>query len=402
MIEILQFWLAPAAAVVLTLWAGWVAVAAEAEADLPRALESRLTVGGGTLTVARSLHIVHLSLLVLAAAMAGMAVAWWGESPLGQGVGLALVVGFVWIVGDLLPRIVAGVEPSITGPARRIAVRTLPPFATLFRVVGWADTNWRSSDVPAERERLAAAEREMLLGIFSLAESTVAEVMTPRIDILSVDVSATYEELVETLRGADHSRLPVYDGNPDAVIGVLYAKDLLAALPPGEAAWGGERWTSLIRPAAFVPEGKSLDQQLRDFQRGPRHIAIVVDEFGGTAGIVTLEDILEEIVGEIQDEYDQEEVAPIQEFGDGSLAVQGGVALAELEATLGHTFGREDVSTVGGLVLAEFGRVPRAGESVALPGFTLHVDQMIGRRVKRVRLNPARPDMDGPSAQEST
>ena len=143
-------------------------------------------------------------------------------------------------------------------------------------------------------------------------------------------------------------------------------------------------WHALIRPAAFVPEGKTLDRQLRDFQRGPSHLAVVVDEFGGTAGIVTLEDILEQIVGEIQDERDTDEVAPIQEVAGDQLRVDGGVALSELEATLGHSFDREDVSAVGGLVLAEFGRVPRAGETIDLQGYRLLVEQVVRRRVRRV------------------
>jgi putative hemolysin len=218
----------------------------------------------------------------------------------------------------------------------------------------------------------------MLLGVFSLADTTVAEVMTPRIDIIAVDSSADRDEVITTLRRSEHARLLVYDGHPDAVAGVIYAKDILAS----EEA--GSPWHALIRPAAFVPEGKTLDRQLRDFQRGPSHLAVVVDEFGGTAGIVTLEDILEQIVGEIQDEYDTDEVAPIQVLGPDQLRVEGGVALSELEGVLGHTFDREDVSTVGGLVLAEFGRVPRSGESLDLQGYRVTVEQVVRRRVRRV------------------
>ena len=213
----------------------------------------------------------------------------------------------------------------------------------------------------------------MLLGVFSLAGTTVAEVMTPRIDIVAVDSSATREEVIATLRRSEHARLLVYDAHPDAVAGVIYAKDIL-----------GGPWTAAIRPAGFVPEGKTLDRQLRDFQRGPSHLAVVVDEFGGTAGLVTLEDILEQIVGEIQDEYDTDEVAPIQVVGPDQLRVEGGVALSELESVLGHSFAREDVSTVGGLVLAEFGRVPRSGESVDMQGYRLTVEQVVRRRVRRV------------------
>jgi Hemolysins and related proteins containing CBS domains len=181
----------------------------------------------------------------------------------------------------------------------------------------------------------------------------------------------------------------VYDGHPDEVAGVIYAKDILAA-GEGDAT----PWQSLIRPAAFVPEGKPLDRQLRDFQRGPSHLAVVVDEFGGTAGIVTLEDILEQIVGEIQDERDTDEVAPIQLVGEDQLRVEGGVALSELEAVLGHSFDREDVSTVGGLVLAEFGRVPRAGETIDLQGYRLVVEQVIRRRVRRIAV--FRPAVEAP------
>jgi CBS domain containing-hemolysin-like protein len=224
-----------------------------------------------------------------------------------------------------------------------------------------------------------AAERDMLLGVFSLADTTVAEVMTPRIDIVAVDSSADREEVTAILQSSEHARLLVYDGHPDAVAGVIYAKDILAA-----SAGDGAPWQTLIRPSAFVPEGKQLDRQLRDFQRGPSHLAVVVDEFGGTAGIVTLEDILEQIVGEIQDERDTDEIAPIQVVSEDQLRVEGGVALSELEGVLGHSFDREDVSTVGGLVLAEFGRVPRSGETIDLHGYRLVVEQVIRRRVRRV------------------
>jgi CBS domain containing-hemolysin-like protein len=219
----------------------------------------------------------------------------------------------------------------------------------------------------------------MLLGVFSLADTTVAEVMTPRIDIVAVDASSERDEVLAILRSSEHARLLVFEGHPDAVAGVLFAKDILAA-GEGDAT----SWLALVRPAVFVPEGKTLDRQLRDFQRGPSHLAVVVDEFGGTAGIVTLEDILEQIVGEIQDEYDTDEVAPIQTLGEDQLRVDGGVALAELEGVLGHSFEREDVSTVGGLVLAEFGRVPRSGESIDLQGYRLVVEQVVRRRVRRV------------------
>jgi CBS domain containing-hemolysin-like protein len=221
--------------------------------------------------------------------------------------------------------------------------------------------------------------------------------MTPRIDIVAVDSASGRDEVVKTLRSSEHARILVYEGHPDAVVGVVYAKDILAVGPED-----ARPWHALIRPAAFVPEGKTLDRQVRDFQRGPSHLAVVVDEFGGTAGIVTLEDILEQIVGEIQDEYDTDEVEQIQVVGEDHWRVDGGVALTELESALGHGFDRDDVSTVGGLVLAEFGRVPRAGESIDLEGYRLVVEHVVRRRVRRIGIHRQREEASlAPSAKIS-
>ena len=217
-----------------------------------------------------------------------------------------------------------------------------------------------------------------------------------RIDIVAVDNSATPEEVVATLHGSEYARVPVYDGHPDAVVGVLYAKDMMGRVPFGQTL---EDWHTLIRPAAFVPEGKTLDRQLRDFQRGPSHLAVVVDEFGGTAGLITLEDILEEVVGEIRDEHDIEEAKSVIEEADGRLSVEGGVSLSELESLLGHSFRREDVATVGGLVLDAFGRVPRAGEKVEVDGVELTVEQVARRRVRRVKVSrPVRAEAQAEDA----
>jgi CBS domain containing-hemolysin-like protein len=379
MIAMLQLFIGPLVLTGLTLWAAWLALAAEADSELPRSLSGQLAPNGGSVAVSRQLHVAHLACLVLAGAAAGTTVVWWAWAPLSGLARLLLAVGVVWVVGDLLPRVVAAVAPELTAPVRRAAVRTLGPFRPLLRLIAWADARMRLPRTPPEQRHLGNAQRDMLLGVFSLADTTVSEVMTPRIDIVAVDLAASRDEVVRTLRSAEHARLLVYDGHPDAIAGVIYAKDMLAHLNEPEPSWH-----ALIRPAAFVPEAKTLDRQLRDFQRGPSHLAIVVDEFGGTAGLVTLEDILEEIVGEIRDEYDIDEVAPIQELGDDEWRIQGGTALAELEAVLGHRFERQDVSTVGGLVLAEFGRVPRTGETLELDGFQLIVEQVVRRRVRRV------------------
>jgi len=281
------------------------------------------------------------------------------------------------------------VAPDLPPMVRPAALRSLRVFGPLLQFIAWVDSRVRPPAPPVNRES-GPVRRDMLLGLFSLADMTVAEVMTPRIDIIAVDTSAERDEVVATLQRSEHARLLVYDEHPDAVVGVLFAKDMLARLPDSAPA---EDWHALIRPAAFVPEGKTLDRQLRDFQRGPSHLAVVVDEFGGTAGLVTLEDILEQVVGEIQDEHDTDETQPVMEDAAGRLSVEGGVALSELESLLGQSFHREDVSTVGGLVLDAFGRVPRSGERIEVEGVELQVEQVVRRRVRRVLVTrPARDE----------
>ncbi|MGH7671580.1 MAG: transporter associated domain-containing protein, partial [Gemmatimonadales bacterium] len=180
---------------------------------------------------------------------------------------------------------------------------------------------------------------------------------------------------------SQHSRLPVVDGSPDNVGGGVFGKDLVPiAMGLAEA---GTRWQTLVRPAAFVPETKTLDNQLRDFQGTPAHIAIVVDEFGGTAGLITREDILEEIVGEIRDEHDVETAAPIRQDGN-RFWVDGRVSLDELSAALGAPFTHPDVSTVGGLIYSVLGRVPRPGDELTFDGYRVVVERVDRRRVTQV------------------
>jgi Mg2+/Co2+ transporter CorC len=380
MIEFLHHYLVPLLATVFTLWAAWLALAAEAEADLPKVLADQIPLERGTLSATRGLYVAHLALLVLASAAAATAVSWWLWSLAGATGRLLVAVGLVWIVSGSLPRLLASLAPELPEAVRGSALSTLAVFTPLLRLVAWADRKVRIPQSGGPTIEHGVGQRDMLFGLFSLADTTVAEVMTPRLDIVAVDATATRDEVVATLMSAEHARLLVYDAQPDAVVGVLYAKDMLAAVARNDS----EPWNALVRPASFVPEGKTLDRQLRDFQRGPAHLAVVVDEFGGTAGIVTLEDILEQIVGEIRDEHDTDEVAPIQPRGDQEFQVDGGVALSELEGVLGHEFGREDVSTVGGLVLAELGRVPKVGDGVLLDGYQFEVEIVTRRRIKRI------------------
>jgi putative hemolysin len=235
--------------------------------------------------------------------------------------------------------------------------------------------------IVADEAEMSRDEETLLHGVFSLGNTEVHEVMVPRVDVVAIDEDAPWSEMVDRLRSAGHARLPVFKDTVDNIVGVLYAKDLLPAVIADEEPASG--WQSLIRPGTFIPATKPIDALLREFQSTRTHIAIVVDEYGGTAGVVTIEDVLEEIVGEIRDEYDEEE-SPVEQEDGRRYWVSGRVTLDELSELLGHDFAREDVSTVGGLMYELLGRVPRAGEELNLGGFRVVVERVRRRRVERV------------------
>jgi CBS domain containing-hemolysin-like protein len=210
----------------------------------------------------------------------------------------------------------------------------------------------------------------------------------PRVDIVGIEQTTHWSEVVDRVRSSEHARFPVYDDTLDNVVGILYAKDLLPFVIDDDEPMLG--WQTLVRPPSFIPTSKPIDEQLRDFKASHTHIAIVSDEFGGTAGLVTIEDVLEEIVGEIHDEYDDEEPEVEQEEGS-RFWVSGRVPLSELSELLAQDFERDDLETVGGLVYELFGRVPRAGETVQVGNYRLVVERVRRRRIERVyfeRLHP--------------
>ena len=224
-------------------------------------------------------------------------------------------------------------------------------------------------------------EADRITGVFSLGETPVREVMIPRVDIVGIDRSLPWSEMLDRVRSSEHARFPVFEDTLDEVVGILFSKDLLQAVitdtPPARG------WQSLLREPTFIPATKAVDQQLRDFQAGGTQIAIVVDEYGGTAGLVTIEDILEEIVGEIHDEYDDED-ARIEQRDGRRYWVSGLVPVHELGEALGHEFEHEESTTVGGLIYERLGRVPRSGEQLTLDGFRVVVERVVRRRVERV------------------
>jgi putative hemolysin len=264
------------------------------------------------------------------------------------------------------------------GAVERALSRMLPPAddATKQRAVGTE----RFREVVAAEADVSKAEEELLHGVFSLRDTEVKEIMIPRVDVVAIDKTTPWSEVLDRMRSSEHARFPVFEETLDNVVGIIYAKDLLPTVVAGSEP---DDWSTLIRAASFIPAIKTIDQQLRDFKAQRTHIAIVIDEFGGTAGLVTIEDVLEEIVGDIRDEYDEEEQEIVQE-GNERYWVSGRVSVADLSELLGFDFQRDDLTTVGGLVYDAFGRVPRAGESLRMRGFKVVVERVRRRRIERV------------------
>ncbi|MEY4666878.1 MAG: hypothetical protein RIQ87_658 [Chloroflexota bacterium] len=237
----------------------------------------------------------------------------------------------------------------------------------------------------SEQGVLEAEEEQMISAVMGLGDSKLHEVMVPRIDIVAIDESATFDEAVAVVLKEGHSRTPLYKGSIDHVVGVLYAKDLLRII-----AAGGARplLRDIMRPAIFVPESQAVDDLLNELQRRKVHMAIVLDEYGGTAGLVTIEDLLEEIVGEIQDEFDEEEPM-LSRLGAGEVIIDGRADIEELTSLIDPGLALEDdeeYDTVGGFVYHRIGRVPVVGDTVSVAPFSITVVKAAGRRVGKVRV----------------
>ena len=245
-------------------------------------------------------------------------------------------------------------------------------------------------DVVAAEAEVTGKEKTLLEGAFSLGETQVQEIMTPRVEIVGVERDTPWSEVIDRFRSSAHSRLPVYSERIDDVVGVLHVKDLLAdILDDAEPADG---WITRIRPGYYIPPTKPIDALLREFRVQRTHLAIVMDEYGGTAGIVTIEDILEEVVGEIDDEHDADDDRQVESRDGREFWVTGRVTLDELSETLGVEIVSEEVGTVGGLIMERLGRVPRAGERLEIEGFRVVVERVRRRQILRVyfeRLPPA-------------
>jgi CBS domain containing-hemolysin-like protein len=233
-----------------------------------------------------------------------------------------------------------------------------------------------------EEATIDEEEKEMIAGIFELGETLAREVMVPRIDMVAVEADTPLLEALEVIIRHGHSRIPVYEGTIDHIIGILYAKDLLEYLRDGRT---DVPLREIVREAYFIPESKHIDELLQEMQGKKVHIAIVVDEYGGTAGLVTIEDLLEEIVGEIQDEYDREEVF-MERISEDEAIFNARMDLDDVNRIMSIELPTEQGDTLGGLIYSELGKIPEPGDRITVNGVTIEVLSVIGRRIGKVKV----------------
>ena len=238
-------------------------------------------------------------------------------------------------------------------------------------------------DASEEEGMLEQEARQMIKSVFQLRDTYAREIMVPRIDVLALDSTTEVMDAVEQMLESGFSRVPVYEDLVDRVVGVLYVKDLLRLCRTGQT---NGKIATHTRPAYFVPETKRVDDLLTEMQQERIHIAMVVDEYGGVAGLVTLEDIVEELVGEIQDEYDQIEEKIYQQIGDGEYIFQGGIDIDDFNDIMHSSLSIDEADTLGGLIYSQIGRIPKGGETIRTNDLLLTVEQVTGRRIRKVKV----------------
>ncbi len=330
---------------------------------------------------------------------------------LGIGLGLVLQVVFFFAIGEAAPKTYA--LQHTDRAALRLsgflwAITSFPPLRALSRgLIALANAilpgrgikegpfvteeDLRTmADVAAEEEVIEREERRLIHSIFEFGDTVVREVMVPRTDMVAIEADATIEEAIEAAINGGYSRIPAYEESTDNIVGLVYLKDLVHQARAGS---GREPVRSALREAVFVPEQGRVAELLREMQNKQFHMAVVVDEYGGTAGLVTLEDLLEEIVGEITDEYDVEEPG-VERLPDGSLRVPGRTPIDDVSEALGLELPDTEWDTVGGLVFNLLGHVPEEGETVRFQDLEFRTERVQGHRIVTVRIHRLAPAAD--------
>ena len=318
---------------------------------------------------------------------------------------LVLFFAVVVVPNALGSRLLERVGLAFSGPTFVLG-RVLRPIGALFvRLVrvgrrrseptSGEDADDATGDDTSDDESIEEDERELIHSIFEFGDTVVREVMVPRTDMIVVKADARLAQALDTITKGGYSRIPIYEGDTDNIVGVLYAKDLLKrSLIRDDAT----RVAALGRPPLFVPEQKKVSDLLREMQQQRVHMAIVVDEYGGTAGLVTIEDLIEEIVGEIVDEYDQEEPL-VEPLDNDSIRVSARLPIDEVNELLGVDLPHEEWDTVGGLVFGLTGRVPSPGDSISYDSLEFQTERVSGRRIQKVVIRKVPEEAGEPGAQ---
>jgi CBS domain containing-hemolysin-like protein len=410
-------WLLVAATAVLFLASIWLALVETAFTRMSRvralALEDEGRRGAGRLArmlehPERTLNVVYL-LALFCQLTTGSLVGFVLSRVVGPwGFAIGIVVQFVvfFVVGEVAPKTYAlqhtdgavlrnsGLLAFLSNfPPLRWASRSLIGLANLI-IPGRqpkegpyvSEEEIRTmADVAAEEEAIERDERRLIHSIFEFGDMVVREAMTPRTDMVAIDADATIEDGITAAIEGGFSRIPAYEGSTDNIIGLVFLKDLVAL---ARASKRNEPVRTALREAEFVPEQKRVAELLREMQTKQFHMAIVIDEYGGTSGLVTLEDLLEEIVGDIADEYDVEEPS-VEHLPGGALRVPGGTSIDDVSDELGVELPDTEWDTVGGLVFNLLGHVPEEGECVRFQGLEFRTERVKGRRIVSVHIRPA-------------
>jgi CBS domain containing-hemolysin-like protein len=424
------------AAVALVLLAGWCATAETALLRVSRAGAKEIgrSPGGGPAPLQSVLAEIsrYLSVLVLVRVagqvLATVLVTWVLVNRIGLDwraflIAAAIMIVVGYIIAAALPRIGRQHAVRVATSAATVlrpVVRMLGPIPRLLVATGSALTPGSEArdgssgseeelrglvDLLEQRQIIQPDERAMIHSVFELGDTIVREVMVPRTDMVFVERGKTLRQALSLALRSGFSRIPVVGENLDDVVGIAYLKDIVTRSYEHREGESVETVDSVMRPATFVPESKPIDELLREMQARQIHLAIVIDEYGGTAGLVTIEDILEEIVGEIADEYDREE-PPVEWLGEGRARVTARLSVEELEELFDVRIEAEDVETVGGLLAQRLGRVPIPGAVAKVAGLRLTAESLAGRRnrigtvqVERITLGDeldiGQPDSEG-------
>jgi CBS domain containing-hemolysin-like protein len=344
-----------------------------------------------------------------------------------------LAYTIVWIVGAIVMLLFGELIPTAFASTRpdELAMLTIGPMALLLnilspvtRTIHWISNGFVSVfggrdktplvteeeiktlvDAGSEEGVIEDEEKEMIYSVFQFRDRVAREIMVPRIDIVALDAETNLQQALDLVLAEGHSRIPLYDGSIDRISGLLYAKDLLVVWRDNQGK--DRKVREIMRPAYFVPESKKAGSLLEELQQRKIHMAIVIDEYGGTAGLITIEDLVEEIVGEIQDEYDPEEEADYVKINDDEYLFDAGINLDDVSELLHVTFPDDESDTLGGYVLRMLDRVPLGGEVFESEGLEIKVEAVTGRRIRKVRVRRLSPPTtptaeDQPKEDKST